>query len=170
MSYNNRKLVTYHLAQAAKAHRHRSASVLSRLNIYPGQDQILKALSDEDGQSMTSLAIALSVQPPTITKMVTRLSAQHLVERRQSQSDARSARVYLTTKGRALIAELDEALELLEQSALDGLEERERKRLKKLLKRVEGNLSSGGTASGTVTAIVDDASAEPMEENGRTAH
>ena len=141
MSYNNRKSVTFHLAQTAKAYRQRSTSVLSRLSIYPGQDQILKALGTQDGQSMTALAVALSVQPPTITKMVARLSAQGLVERRQSASDARSARVHLTVKGSALIAELDEALRSLEQEAVTGLDDKERKRLRKLLRRIEANLT-----------------------------
>ncbi|MBV6656929.1 MAG: MarR family transcriptional regulator [Devosiaceae bacterium] len=144
MTYNLRKSVTYHLAQAAKAHRHRAASVLSHLNIYPGQDQILKALSDEDGQSMTSLATTLAVQPPTITKMVARLSAQDLVERRQSTSDARAARVFLTDKGRVLIDELDGALRTLEREALAGLDDKDRKRLRKLLRRVEANLLGEG--------------------------
>ncbi|MEM6382182.1 MAG: MarR family transcriptional regulator [Pseudomonadota bacterium] len=140
MSYNLRKSVTYHLAQAAKAHRHRAASVLGQLKIYPGQDQILKALAEEDGQSMTALALTLSVQPPTITKMVARLSAQNLVERRQSVSDARAARVFLTDDGRALISELDGALATLENEALTDIDPRESDKLRTLLRKVEDNL------------------------------
>lgn len=155
MSYNNRKSVTYQLAQAAKAHRQRSAIVLGRLRIYPGQEQVLKALAEQDGQSMTALSIALSVQPPTITKMVARLSAQGLVERHASASDGRAARVHLSPQGRALLADLDAALIEIEEHAMSGMDDRDRKRLRKLLRRMEGNLA--GTALPDGDAHVDGA-------------
>ncbi|MEM1286592.1 MAG: MarR family winged helix-turn-helix transcriptional regulator [Cohaesibacteraceae bacterium] len=141
MAFNHRKTVTYRLVQAAKAYRQRSAQVLGKLNLYPGQDQILKALGDDDGQTMGALASTLSVQPPTITKMVARLSGQGLVERRREEADARSARVHLTAQGRMLIAELDKALKRLERSALFELEDKDRKRLRKTLRQVERNLN-----------------------------
>lgn len=141
MAYNNRKTITFRLAQATKAYRQRSANVLSRLNLHPGQDQILKSLADKDGQTMGSLAASLAVQPPTVTKMVARLGANGLVERRQLASDARSAQVYLTDKGRALIEELDQALRALEKAALQGIDDKERKRIRKTLRQLERNLS-----------------------------
>ncbi|CAN0602749.1 unnamed protein product, partial [Ectocarpus sp. 12 AP-2014] len=102
MSFNHRKTVTYRLVQASKAYRQRSANVLAELNLHPGQDQILKALADGDGQTMGALANALSVQPPTITKMVVRLSSQGMVERRPSPDDGRSSKVFLTEQGSQL--------------------------------------------------------------------
>lgn len=142
MSYNHRKTVTFRLAQAAKAYRQRSSSVLGRLNLHPGQDQILKALSDDDGQTMGSLAATLSVQPPTITKMVARLGAQGLVERRQQAEDARSAKVFLTPSGETLIEELDKALRGLEKDALRDIDDKDRKRIRKLLRLLERNLGA----------------------------
>jgi DNA-binding MarR family transcriptional regulator len=142
MSFNHRKTVTYRLVQASKAYRQRSANVLADLNLHPGQDQILKALADEDGQTMGALASALSVQPPTITKMVARLGAQELVERRPSLSDGRSSSVYLTDKGTQLIAALDNRLKQMERIALEGLEAKERKRLRKALRQLERNLGA----------------------------
>lgn len=152
MAFNHRKTVTFRLVQAAKAYRQRSSQVLGRLNLYPGQDQILKALAEEDGQTMGALATTLSVQPPTITKMVARLSGQGLVERRRGEADARSARVHLTGQGRTLIAELDKALKRLERSALSELDDKDRKRLRKALRQLERNLSG-------------DLSAEPTEDD-----
>lgn len=142
MSYNHRKTVTFRLAQAAKAYRQRSSSVLGRLNLHPGQDQILKALADSDGQTMGVLAATLSVQPPTITKMVARLGAQGLVERRQQADDARSAKVFLTSSGKTLIEELDKALRGLEKDALQHIDDKDRKRIRKLLRLLERNLGA----------------------------
>lgn len=142
MSYNHKKTVTFRLAQASKAYRQRSSSVLGRLNLYPGQDQILKALADSDGQTMGSLAATLSVQPPTVTKMVARLGAQGLVQRRQQADDARSAKVFLTPAGEQLIEELDKALRGLEKDALRDVDDKDRKRIRKLLRILERNLSA----------------------------
>lgn len=142
MSFNQRKTVTYRLVQASKAYRQRAANILSELNLHPGQDQILKALAGGDGQTMGALASALSVQPPTITKMVVRLGTQGMVERRPSLEDGRSSKVFLTEKGSQLIGDLDTRLKRMEQEALKGFEDKDRKRLRKALIQLEKNLST----------------------------
>jgi DNA-binding MarR family transcriptional regulator len=116
--------------------------VLAELNLHPGQDQILKALADLDGQTMGSLAQALSVQPPTITKMVARLGAQNLVDRRPSVDDGRSSRVFLTDQGRSLIDDLDSRLKRMERDALKDFSDKDRKRLRKALRQLEDNLNA----------------------------
>ncbi len=141
MAFNHRKTVSYRLVQAAKAYRQRSSNVLAQVGLHPGQDQVLKALSENDGQTMGSLASALSVQPPTITKMIGRLSAQGLLERRQSESDARSSSVFLTDQGRELMEDLDRRLKQMDKLALKGLDDKDRKRLRKALRRVERNFN-----------------------------
>jgi DNA-binding MarR family transcriptional regulator len=141
MTFNYRKTVTYRLAQAAKAHRSRSGSHLSRVGLHPGQETVLKSLADNEGQTMSQLAQALSVQPPTVTKMITRLAAQGLVKRVASEQDGRLARVHLTDEGRGRIEEVDRAWKRLEKEALAGLDDKDRKRLRKLLREIERNLT-----------------------------
>ena len=154
MPLNHRKTVSYSLVQASKAYRQVSSHVLSELGLHPGQDQILKALAEEDGQTMGALASALSVQPPTITKMVVRLSGEGFVERRANAADARSSSVYLTDAGKDLIEELDKRLKQMEKRALKGFDQKDRKRLRKALRKIESNL---GVDRG------DDA--DPIDEN-----
>ena len=159
MAFNHRKTVSFTLVQASKAYRQRSSNLLSELGLHPGQDQILKALAEEDGQAMGALATTLSVQPPTITKMVVRLSAQGFVERRANASDARSSSVFLTDKGRELIADLDKRLKQMEKQALKGFDPKERKRLRKALRKIEANLSAhlGGQMGNARDDLDDDA-------------
>ncbi|WP_029059500.1 MarR family winged helix-turn-helix transcriptional regulator [Stappia stellulata] len=142
MAFNFKKSVTFRLAQAAKAHRARAGSHLSRIGLHPGQETVLKILADSDGQTMTQLAATLAVQPPTVTKMVTRLSAQGFLRRQASEADGRLARVFLTDEGRALVATVDTSWKRLEREALVGLDEKDRKKLRKLLRQVEKNLGS----------------------------
>lgn len=142
MAFNFKKSVTFRLAQAAKAHRARAGTHLARIGLHPGQETVLKILADADGQTMSQLAATLAVQPPTVTKMVTRLSAQGFLRRAASEADGRLARVFLTEEGRALVETVDTSWKRLEREALVGLDEKDRKKLRKLLRQVEKNLGS----------------------------
>lgn len=158
MGFNHKKSVTYRIAQTAKAHRARSNTHLNRIGLHPGQEVVLKALFEKDGQSMTELARALSVQPPTVTKTITRLAAQNLVERRASPTDKRLSRVYMTDDGRERIGLIDKAWKRLEKEAVAGLEIKDRKRLRKLLRQVEKSLatSDAALAPDDLDAEIDD--------------
>jgi DNA-binding MarR family transcriptional regulator len=142
MAFNFKKSVTFRLGQAAKAHRARAGTHLARIGLHPGQETVLKILADNDGQTMSQLAATLVVQPPTVTKMVTRLSAQGFLRRAASEADGRLARVFLTEEGRALVATIDTSWKRLEREALVGLDEKDRKKLRKLLRQIEKNLGS----------------------------
>jgi len=143
MTFLHRKTVTYRLGQAAKAYRARAGTHLNRIGLHAGQESVLKALADEDGQTMSQLAQALGVQPPTVTKMVNRLSTQGLVRRQASDTDGRMARVHLTDLGIARVEDVDKVWKRVEKEALAGFEDKDKKRLRKLLRQLERNLLGG---------------------------
>ena len=89
---------------------------------------------------MSDLAATLGVQPPTVTKMISRLAAQDYVERRASTGDGRQAEVFLTERGRRAIATIDKVWKRIEKAALADIDDKDRKRLRKLLRQVERNL------------------------------
>lgn len=136
------KSISHRLGLVAKLHRARALSLLAEIGLYPGQETILKELLAEDGRLMGELAAAMRVRPPTVTKMVARLGAQGLVERRATLGDGRQARVFLTETGRVKAGEIDALWRRLDKETLKGMEEKERKRLRKLLRQVARNLSS----------------------------
>ena len=142
MGFDHRRTITHRLAQAAHAYRVRAGSQLSRINLHSGQETLLKALSTADGMSMSDLAAALGVQPPTVTKMISRLAAQDYVERRAAPGDGRQAQVFLTERGRDTIAAIDKLWKRIEKTALTGVDDKDRKRLRKLLRQVERNLGA----------------------------
>jgi len=144
MAFDHRRTVTHRLVQAARAYRVRAGGQLSRIGLHPGQEALLKALAAADGMTMSELAAALGVQPPTITKMISRLAAQDYVERRASTGDGRQAHVFLTERGTHAIAMIDKIWKRMEKTALANIEDRDRKRLKKLLRQVERNLDASG--------------------------
>lgn len=138
------------LHSAARLARTSLAGRLLAHGFYAGQDQIMIALAQEDGQTPGQLAGRLGVRPPTITKTINRLQAQGFLDKKASDSDARQAHVHLTDAGREMIRSIEKCLRKTEKQALKGLDKKEQKSLSKLLGRIEANLS------GTLPAAVDE--------------
>lgn len=135
------KSIGHRLHHAARLQRALAARRLHEIGLFPGQETVLKLLVEADGRTMTELAEALRVRPPTASKTVGRLSAQGLLERRASDGDARLVRVHLTEEGRSRAGAIDAIRDSLEDLMVAGLDGKDRKRLRKLLRRLEKNLS-----------------------------
>ena len=84
--------VTFELLQAARAYRVRSAKLLARVGLYPGQDALLKLLDQHGRMTMGEAAAALSIQPPTVNPR-TALSIHPVNLRFHSFVEARGSRV-----------------------------------------------------------------------------
>lgn len=88
-------------------------------------DWRLLALLRDGGRSMTELAEATGVPPPTLTKRVDRMVAANLVHRRTDDHDRRRVLVLLAPRGRALhdrllplvVREREQVRRLVQQSA-----------------------------------------------------
>jgi MarR family transcriptional regulator, organic hydroperoxide resistance regulator len=131
------------LMRVARAHRTLAASLLSQVGLHPGQEALLMELWDHDGRTQADLAESLGVEPPTVTKMLQRMEASDLVDRRPDATDRRAIRVYLTPKGRRLKGRVDKLWAELGSRAFEGLSDRQQSSLRSLLNAVEGNLAAG---------------------------
>ncbi len=135
------------LTIAARRHRTRTAALLAEMGLFPGQEQVLRLLVIEDGRTMSALAAALAIRPPTASKMIARLAQQGFVERKAKAADARIVTVSLTDEGRRVAASLDAIAERIEDEVLDGLDGKDQKRLRKLLKKLARNLAVVATTT-----------------------
>ena len=142
MAKSDRSATMSRLQSAARLSRTALAARLLDHGFYAGQDQIMLALSHDDGQTPGQLAIRLGVRPPTITKTINRLQAQGFLDKKASNHDARQAHIFLTDPGRETIKAIEKSVRKTEKQALKGLDKKEQKTLAKLLQRVEANLSS----------------------------
>lgn len=87
-------------------------------------------LLDRPGQKVTELALALSVHPSNCSNMMDKLRRKGLIRKQRSGPDQRVVRLYLTSKGSALLATaprpaqgaLLDALQRLPDGALADLE------------------------------------------------
>lgn len=163
MGFDHRRTVTFRLAQASHAYRVRAGSRLARIELHTGQESLLKALADNDGQSMSDLAATLGVQPPTVTKMISRLAAQGYVERRASRGDGRQALVFLTPRGLRTIDGIDKVWKRIEKDAVAGIDDKDRKKLRKLLRQIERNLGAARHADDDDLAADDEEQTQAAE-------
>lgn len=143
------------LLVTARLHRARMGERLNGLGLFPGQEQALKALQPAP-MTMGELANLLRVKPPTVSKTIGRLSLQGLVTREGGNRDGRLVQVALTESGHKTAAELDAVWNQVEDELLDKLDSKERKQLRKLLRKAAKGLSKAG-------ADADDADAEAEE-------
>ncbi|WP_311031781.1 MarR family winged helix-turn-helix transcriptional regulator [Mesorhizobium koreense] len=141
MARGNRVATMNLLQSAARLSRTALASRLNGQGLYPGQDQIVLALAEEDGQTPGQLALRLGVRPPTITKTLNRLQGQGFLAKQASEQDGRQAHVFLTESGRDAIKAIEKSVRKTQKLALKGLDKKEQKTLAKLLRRIEANLS-----------------------------
>jgi len=153
------KSVGWALVQAARLHRARVGDKLGGLGLFAGQEGVLQALADGP-MTMGELAGLLRVRPPTASKTVSRLSALGLVERRAEPGDARLVRVGLTPAGEAKAAALEGLWDEVEAELLAGLDGKDRRRLRKLLRKGARNLAEAG---GGDSRDLDDEPEEPGE-------
>jgi DNA-binding MarR family transcriptional regulator len=162
MKHPASKTIGYQLMHVARLHRARTARLLEGLGLFPGQEQVIEALATQESMSMSELADVLRVRPPTASKTIARLSTLGLVERRTADGDGRVVRVALTQEGREM-AEAVEALALdIEAEVVADLDARERRRLRKLIRRVERSLRAalgrtGADEDGAVEVSEDEA-------------
>jgi len=168
--------------QASRLHRARMGEKLSRLGLYPGQEQVLQALAAEGALTMGELAAILRVRPPTASKTISRLSALGLVARQSrnggapapetgasatpspaEKSDARIVRVTLTDAGKERAAAIAGLWEEVETELLDDLDGKDRKRLRKLLRKTARNLAAHTGSDAAQFDAADDDGAEDDE-------
>lgn len=153
----NRGVVVSRLQSVARLTRTVLAKRLLEQGLYAGQDKIILALAEENGQTPGTLAQKLRVKPPTITKTINRLAAQGFLEKRASEVDARRTHIFLTPAGEEVIRKIEYSLRKIEEQALQGIEKSDVKTLKRLLDQVSQNLSAEGP-------VVADEELEEAEE------
>jgi MarR family transcriptional regulator, organic hydroperoxide resistance regulator len=126
--------------RASKLVRAAADDAYGRHGVRLGQNLLLAALADEDGLTPGELAQRLQVTTPTIVKMASRMEATGLLRRTRDDKDARLVRLYLTDRGRAVHGPIEDERLRLQERAIAGFSDGERRRLESALARVIRNL------------------------------
>ncbi len=129
--------ISYLLIQIANEHRVNLEKLMREIGLHSGQVLVLESLWETDNQSQAELVRNLSVTPPTIYNLVTRLAKAKFVEIKKCKSDGRLMRVSLLPKGLEIKPLVEVQWEKLENSILSNLSEAERIMFSLLLKKTK---------------------------------
>jgi MarR family transcriptional regulator, transcriptional regulator for hemolysin len=129
------------LHDAARLLRRRLEQNARDLGLTRAQWQVLAYLSRNEGASQCELAELLDLEPMTLGRIIDRLQALDLVERRPHERDRRAWRLYLREGARPMLDAMAPIGEKTRGEALAGLSEEERLALMRLLETVRANLA-----------------------------
>jgi MarR family transcriptional regulator for hemolysin len=101
---------------------------------------VLVRLEHAEGPKQSELAELLDLQPITLTRLVDRLCASGLIERRADPADRRAKRLYLTPAARPLMDRLAELGGDMMATVLDGFDLATIERMISELSRARTNL------------------------------
>src|ERR1700733_5361382 len=100
----------------------------------------LVAISDNPGIKQGILADCMLIKRSNMTKLINSLEAQGLVERRASSIDKRAVDLYLTLKGKTVLAQVFDAARQHDLDTTRALSPAERERLLDYLTRISADL------------------------------
>ena len=127
---------------------------------------ILVNLEAQPGLLQKELAEILEVEPITVARLVDRLEARGMVERRGDPTDRRCWRLHLTDASRPLMSEIDAQLTELASITLAGLDEDKIKRLQSALAGMREAIATELKRTPLPTAPADD---DALKETGEAA-
>jgi len=125
------------------------------LQLTQTQWRAIAYLSRMEGCRQNELADVIEVRPITVCRLLDRLSALDLVERRDDPGDRRASRLFLTARARAKVERLRSIAEGVTRIALTGLAPAEREKLLDLLAFVRRNLA-GNRSANSKAAVVEE--------------
>ncbi len=121
------------------------------------QWRVLVFLARHEGINQSGLAEIIEVERMTLGRMIDRLEAANLVERRPDASDRRVHRLYLSAEARPILDEMVVLANQVQDEALSGLTDTDREMLKSILTIIKNNLTAQQSANDD---LKDDRSAD----------
>jgi DNA-binding MarR family transcriptional regulator len=137
---NIRREVLFQLSDVARAMRTHIDQCAREHGMTRAQWGVLVRLERQEGMTQAEMAEALEIQPISLVRLIDRLCEQDLVERRPHPTDRRANRLYLTDKGRAMLALLAPLGREVAAGILAEFDEREVSDLLQKLLRIKNNI------------------------------
>lgn len=111
------------------------------------QCSVLWHLAQCEGASQAALAARMDIEPITLARLLYKLEALGLIERRRDPHDRRAHTLHLTAETEPVLEQIYSLSERVGDEAQAGLSAIERERLHKLLGQVKSNLCSSPAAT-----------------------
>jgi MarR family transcriptional regulator, transcriptional regulator for hemolysin len=137
---HNTPALSFTLHDVARLLRKRFEQRARSLGLTRAQWQALMYLAQNEGIHQGGLAELLEIEPITLVRILDKLEARGLVERRRHASDRRIWLLYLTEAAHPLLETMRAIGDETRAEALLGLSGPEREKLLGMLELIKGNL------------------------------
>ncbi len=117
---------------------------VASLGVTRSQWSMIAVVAHQPGVNQRAIAEALEMSEASAGRLIDRLCADGLLERRERDDDRRARAVYLSQQAEPLLAQLAEIARLSEIRLFKGFSDEELTQLDGLLERVYKNASNGG--------------------------
>lgn len=131
------------LGKAAKAFRHRMEQSIAQAgyDVSSIQAIFLAFISEKDGISQQELAETLYLEKTAVTRIIDALEKRNFAIRVKDKSDRRQNMVYVTSEGKDMMEQLRPVAMLIENQALQGIDDEKVRVCKEVLRHIRRNLS-----------------------------
>jgi len=106
------------------------------------QCRVLIYLENNEGTSQVQLAEFTDIEPMSLVRILDRMEAEDLVERRNDPSDRRARSLYLKAKAKALISKIWQLVDLTRREAFAGIPKKQSDLMISMLAQVQTNFLS----------------------------
>lgn len=134
--------ISHGIARVARVHRMIASHLLRRVGLYPPQELVMMILWDMGPQRQVDLIGMLNSDAATMTRTIRRLEHAGFVRRAPCADDKRSFTVEPTAASRALRTQVEEVWKRLEDTAVGGVSEEERRTILRVLEGLEERLTA----------------------------
>jgi len=114
---------------------------------------ILSRLDRQPGMSQNEMAAICEVEPITVARLIDRLEARGLVERRADPTDRRIKRLHLLPAAKPILETINHSRELMNERIISGLDAKTRKTLIDALLVIKENLANEALTGGKLAAV-----------------
>ena len=136
-----RRHIGVRLTVMARLLRNNFDRQVAGLNVTRSQWAMIAVVARAPGATQRMIAEALEMSEASAGRLIDRLCADGLLERRDRQDDRRARAVYLTPAAEPLLGQLATIARASEQRMFDGFSEEELATLSGLLDRIYDNVS-----------------------------
>ena len=133
--------ISHGIARVARLHRMIAGHLLRRVGLYPPQELVMMLLWELGPQRQVDLIGLLNSDAATMTRTIRRLEHAGFVRRSRCADDKRSFLIAPTAASRALRYQVEEVWKELEDTAVGGVSEDERRTILRVLEELEERLT-----------------------------
>ena len=143
-----RREILFELSDVARAMRTYIDQRARSHGMTRAQWAVLSRIERQEGLNQAELADVLEIQPISLVRLIDRLCAQGLVERRAHPTDRRVNLLHLTSAGRDRLLAMSPLGREIAGEAMDGLSEAEVTGLLEKLLRFKANIKAASAKHG----------------------